>query len=113
TYVSGPNAGGASALSPEALATPMALPPATPTGLTAATCNASISLSWNAAPGAASYRVKRAPVSGGPYGVIGSTTSTGYTDGTVSNGATYFYVVSAVNGTGESPDSTQVSATPP
>lgn len=113
TYVSGPNAGGASALSPEALATPMALPPATPTGLTAATCNASVSLSWNAAPGAASYRVKRAPVSGGPYGVIASTTSTGYTDGTVSNGATYFYVVSAVNGTGESPDSTQVSATPP
>ena len=113
TYVSGPNAGGASASSPEALATPQANPPSTPGGLTAAPCSGSVSLSWNASAGAASYRVKRAATSGGPYGMIATPTSTSYTDGTVSNGATYYYVVSAVNASGESADSAEASATPP
>jgi cellulose 1,4-beta-cellobiosidase len=113
TYVSGPNAGGSSALSPEALATPQAVVPNAPGGLTASTCSGSVSLSWSASAGASSYRVKRASVSGGPYGVIGSPTSTSYTDGTAANGSTYFYVVSAVNSSGESPDSSEVSATPP
>jgi len=113
TYVSGPDAGGASALSPEALATPNAVVPPAPTGLAAATCSNSVSLSWNASSGATSYRVKRASTSGGPYSFIGSPTSTSFTDGTAANGATWFYVVSAVNGGGESPNSGEASATPP
>ncbi|HYV66915.1 MAG TPA: galactose oxidase-like domain-containing protein, partial [Myxococcales bacterium] len=113
TFVSGPNAGGASAPSPEALATPRAAIPATPGGLAAAPCNGSVALSWNASSGAASYGVKRATASGGPYAVIGTPTSTSFTDGAVTNGTTYFYVVSAVNASGESPNSAQASATPP
>ena len=68
TYVSGPNAGGASAASPEALATPQAATPPTPGGLRAAPCSGSVALSWNASAGATSYQVKRAAASGGACG---------------------------------------------
>ncbi len=55
-------------------------------------------LNWNAAPGAASYTVKRAEVNGGPYtpvatGVTGST----FTDTGLTNGTTGYYVINAVN----------------
>ena len=113
TYVSGPNAGGASAASPEALATPQAATPPTPGGLRAAPCSGSVALSWNASAGATSYQVKRAAASGGPYGVIANPTSTSFTDSPVTNGTSYFYVVSAVNGSGESSNSAEASATPP
>jgi fibronectin type 3 domain-containing protein len=56
--------------------------------------------------------VKRAAVSGGPYSVIASPTSTSYTDTGLANGTTYYYVVSAVNSLGESAASSKVSATP-
>jgi fibronectin type 3 domain-containing protein len=112
TYVSGPNAGGSSASSPQALATPQAVVPPAPTGLVASPCSGSVSLSWNAAAGATSYRVKRGSASGGPYTLAGSPTSTSFTDA-VANGSTYFYVVSAVNSSGEGPNSGEASATPP
>lgn len=55
----------------------------------------------------------RATVSGGPYGTVASSlTGTAHLDTTVSNGTTYFYVVSGVNEAGEGPDSNQASATP-
>ena len=69
-------------------------------------------LSWNVAVGAGSYRVKRATTSGGPYTTIASPFTTSYTDSGLTNGTTYYYVISAVNSAGESPDSSQVSATP-
>jgi fibronectin type 3 domain-containing protein len=61
--------------------------------------------------------VKRALVSGGPYIGVACSTSTTYTDTGLSNGTTYYYVVSAdytagPDSGGESPDSTQASATP-
>lgn len=86
--------------------------PAAPTNLTAAAGNAKVSLSWTASTGATSYNVKRATVSGGPYTTIGSPTTTSFTDSTVTNGTTYFYVATAVNSAGESGNSNQVSATP-
>jgi hypothetical protein len=81
--------------------------------LTAAAANAQVSLSWSAASGASSYKVKRSTVSGGPYTTIQSgLTSTSFTNTGLTNGTTYFYVVTAVNSTGESVNSNQASATP-
>ncbi len=79
---------------------------------TATAGNAQITLTWAAVPGATSYDVKRATVTGGPYDVVGTPSSSPFVDSTVVNGTTYFYVVSAINGVGEGPDSTEVSATP-
>jgi autotransporter-associated beta strand protein len=89
-------------------------PPASqPTGLTATGGNASVALGWTASSGAVSYNVKRSSTSGGGYVTIASgVTGTTYTDNSVSNGKTYYYVVSAVNAAGESPNSTQASAMP-
>jgi hypothetical protein len=86
--------------------------PPTPTGLTATAGDNQVALSWNASSGATSYNVKRSTTSGSGYATIASPTTASYTDTTVANGTTYYYVVSAVNGGGESANSSQVSATP-
>ncbi len=112
--VSAVNSAGESANSAEVNATPVApvQPPATPTGLAATSANASVSLTWNASTGATSYNVKRSTTTGGPYATIASPTTASFADTTVTNGTTYFYVVSAMNGSGQSGNSAQVSATP-
>jgi hypothetical protein len=105
---------GESANSTEVGATPVAavtIPP-TPTGLSANPGNAQASLTWSASSGATSYHVKRSATSGGPYTQVGAPTSTTYSDTPLTNGTTYFYVVSALDSAGESANSTQVSATP-
>ena len=86
--------------------------PATPTGLTAGGGNNQVALNWNPSTGATSYNVQRSTTSGSGYATIASPTTPGYTDFTAVNGTTYYYVVSAVNGSGQSADSSQVSATP-
>ena len=112
--VSAVDSAGESANSAEVNATPVApaQPPATPTGLAATPGNAQVSLAWNASTGATSYNVKRATTSGGPYATIASPTAPSFIDSTVTNGTTYFYVVSAVNSSGERANSSQASATP-
>jgi autotransporter-associated beta strand protein len=85
-------------------------PPAT--GLTAASGNAQATLNWAAAIGATGYNVKRSTINGGPYTIIATPAANNYTDTTVANGTTYFYVVSATNALGESPDSAQASVVP-
>jgi len=60
----------------------------------------------------------RGTASGGPYALVGSNTSCAFTDTTVLFGTTYYYVATAVNGSGtcpsgnvcESPYSNQASA---
>jgi hypothetical protein len=90
-----------------------AVPPAVPAGLTATGQDRQIALSWSASSGAATYNVKRSTTSGGPYTTIKTgATATSYTDTGLTNGTTYYYVVSAVNSAGESANSTQASATP-
>src|SRR5262249_52408933 len=112
TYTGGPHAGGASANSSQARATPQAPAPPPPTGVTATPGNTQVALSWTASTGTTSYNVKRATVSGGPYTTVTSTSATGYTDPGLSNGTTYYYVITAVNASGESGNSSQVNATP-
>ena len=111
--VSAVNAVGESAnSSPPVSATPQLAIPAAPTGLQATAGNAQVALSWTASSGAASYNVKRATTSGGPYSTVGTATTTSFTNTALTNGTTYYYVVSAVNASGESPNSAQASATP-
>ena len=112
--VSAVNTSGESANSAEASATPTAVVqiPPVPTGLTATAGNAQIILAWTASTGAASYRVKRATATGGPYTQIANPAATTYTDTGLTNGTPYYYVVSAVNSSGESANSSQASATP-
>lgn len=87
--------------------------PTAPTGLSAvATSACQIHLNWNASPGATGYNVKRGMASGGPYTTIAAGVSgTTYSDEGRASATTSFYVVSAVNGAGESVNSAQVSAT--
>jgi hypothetical protein len=108
------NASGESGNSPEASATPNLAPPPAPTNLTASAGNLQVTLNWSAASGAVSYNLKRGTTGGGPYGtlVASGISATSYTDTTVANGTTYYYVVTAVNAGGESLNSNEASATP-
>ncbi len=87
--------------------------PAAPTGLAATSGNAQVALTWSAMSGATGYNVKRSTTNGGPYSnVAANVTSTSYTNTGLTNGTTYYYVVTALNASGESPVSPQVSGTP-
>jgi fibronectin type 3 domain-containing protein len=112
--VSAVNSAGESANSTQASATPTAAVqiPAVPTGLVATAGNVEVTLTWSASTGATSYHVKRSTHSGGPYTQIAAPTSASYTDTSVTNGTTYFYVVSALISAGESANSAQASAAP-
>ncbi|MCX6874394.1 MAG: hypothetical protein NTW21_11405 [Verrucomicrobia bacterium] len=93
------------------LAEVVALPPSVPTGLVATPAPGQVALTWAASTGAAGYNVKRSTTSGAEV-QIGTASATTYTDTTVTNGTTYYYMVSATNSNGESANSTEASATP-
>lgn len=87
--------------------------PAAPTNLVATAGDAKVSLSWSESSGATSYTVKRATTSGGPYTTVATgLTATSYSNTALTNGTTYYYVVSATNSAGESVYSAQASAVP-
>ncbi|HVU35343.1 MAG TPA: MBG domain-containing protein [Opitutaceae bacterium] len=87
--------------------------PGAPSGLTAVAGDTQVTLGWTAVGGASSYTIKRTSASGGPYTTLRTgVTATAFTDGGLTNGNTYYYVVSAINGIGESGDSAEVSGTP-
>ncbi len=110
--VSAVNTAGESGNSNEASATPNLSIPSAPTGVSATAGNGQVVVSWSASSGAASYNVKQSTTAGGPYTTVGSPTATTFTATGLTNGTTYYYVVTAVNGAGESGNSAQVSATP-
>ncbi|SEU28624.1 Ig-like domain (group 2) [Lacrimispora sphenoides] len=72
-----------------------------------------VDLTWDAVTNATSYTIKRATTAGGPYTTIASDiTETSYTDTEVTNGITYYYVVSSVNAGVEITNSNEASVTP-
>lgn len=87
--------------------------PSAPAGLAAIAGNNLVNLSWTANSAVVTYTVKRSTISGSGYTDV-TTTVTGntYTDTGVTNGTTYFYVISGTNFSGTSSDSSEVSVTP-
>jgi autotransporter-associated beta strand protein len=88
--------------------------PDAPADLVATAGDGQVGVSWNASAGATSYTVLRSTTSGSGYAQVtgGTTTATGFTDTTVTNGTTYYYVVTATNLGGTSAASNQAGAQP-
>ena len=108
--VSATNSVGESTNSAETSATPLP-PPVAPTGVSATASNLAVTLTWTVSGGASSYNVKRSSTSGSGYATVTNVTGTNVLDAGLNYGTTYCYVVSALNNSGESPNSTQASAT--
>lgn len=107
------NADGFGPLSTEVSATPMIVPTA-PTGVTATAGDRAIAIAWTPVAGAASYNVYRGTQTNREASVpVGAgVTTTRFVDRGVENGPTYYYKVTALSISGESPGSLEVSATP-
>ena len=109
------NATGESGLSVEKSATPSATPPpAAPVNVRETAGVGKATISWDASVGAASYNIYYSTTSG-----VTKTSGTKLTGAAspqdvtnLTNGTTYFFVVTAVNANGESVTSFEVSATP-
>jgi rhamnogalacturonan endolyase len=93
--------------------------PATPTGLTVTSTNSTVTLTWNAVPGANYYTIQRGTVVNLPttyvpfYIILSNTnTSTTYTDASGTLGCTYSYLVTATSAGGTSGASSAVIAKP-
>lgn len=84
--------------------------PLAPTGLTATRGNNQISLTWNSSTGASTYAIRRSTNNGGPYTqIVSGLTGNTYTDNGAANGTPYYYVITATNAAGTSPDSPQIA----
>jgi len=83
---------------------PDTTPPAAPSGLAAVAGEGQVDLDWfdNTEPDLASYDLMRATISGGPYSQVNGVplTQSQFTDTTVTNGLTYYYVVTATDDAG-------------
>lgn len=92
-------------------------PPAAPTALVAFAGDGSITLDWgdNSESDLAGYTVYRSSTTSGPYSPVsnGLVAASLFTDNGLTNGTTYYYVVTASDLSGnESPVSNEASATP-
>jgi fibronectin type 3 domain-containing protein len=120
--VSAVNGVGEGPLSSEASATPVAPPPPPPPtvpgppAVTATGGNGVVHLTWNAPANGGStisnYKIYKGTTSGSETVLTTLGNVTSLDDTAVSNGTTYYYKVSAVNGVGEGPLSSEASATP-
>jgi hypothetical protein len=112
--VSATNGCGETANSTPASATPVAAqPPAAPTNLKATGQKRRITLSWtqSSSSGVTANRIYRSQTNGGPYTLLKAISpATTYTDSGLTTGTTWYYVVTAVSGGGESPYSNQAAA---
>ncbi|WP_438444164.1 pectinesterase family protein [Gorillibacterium sp. sgz5001074] len=106
---------GESGPSNQASATPSlsAVKPEAPAGLTASPRSAQVDLAWQGVENAISYTVKRSTHPEGPFvSVTSGLTGSSYRDGSLDNGTTYYYAVSATGIGGEGPDSAAAAVTP-
>jgi hypothetical protein len=91
-----------------------------PTGIVAVPGNSQVSLRWSAEAGATNYSLLRGTTPGGPYAVTNSISTAlnsqletlNFTDAGLTNGVTYYYVVSAAITNGLTGNSFEVRAMP-
>jgi autotransporter-associated beta strand protein len=88
------------------------VPPAIPSKPVVLNKNNQLDLSWDAASGAVTYKVKRSLSTGGPYTVIAQVSTTNYSDVNVANGTGYYYVISSMGNTLESGNSLESFGVP-
>lgn len=103
------NAGGTSARSTTVSAATGTATPSTPTGLTATVASStSITIRFNTVTGATGYKLYSSS-NNSTFTLLSSLTSATYTHTGLTANTTYYYKVSAVNGSAESAQSTSVS----
>jgi hypothetical protein len=96
-----------------ALGLPATAAAVTPSGLTATAGDGDVVLTWNSPGNATSYNVENSTSISGPYAIIATNLNAfSFTNTGLSDGTTYYFVVSAVNSAGESSNSAPVSAQP-
>ncbi len=86
--------------------------PPTPAGVTATAGDGQVVVSWTAVVGVASYNLYYSTTAGTAGVKVSGITGTSYTVTGLTNGITYYFSVSSVNGTLESAGSAQVNAAP-
>ncbi len=112
--VTASNTGGTSAKSAETSTVPTAavVAPPVPFGVVITPASGHIQLQWTFEENATSYRVYRSTTPGGEGATpLAAVTSSSYTDSAVTSGVTYYYEITALNGTTESARSSEYSAT--
>jgi fibronectin type 3 domain-containing protein len=86
--------------------------PGSPQGVTATPGAGRINLTWEPAPGASSYNVRRSTVSGGANSIIATgLTTTSYANTGLPSNTTYYYTVTGSNASGEGFYSAEAPAT--
>jgi hypothetical protein len=108
------SSGGGSSGAPAPAAAPAPTPPAAPTGLAAAAADAQVTLTWTAVADATSYNLywgKAAGVTPQNGTQLAGGTSP-YVHKELTNGTTYYYIVTAVGAGGESAASAEANAKP-
>jgi len=102
-----------SAYSNEATATPTQPLPAAPEDISAVAGDGQVLVGWSPVDSASGYNVYQSTISGGPYTLVGTDVSADcFLDTLLTDGTTYYYVVTALNAVGEGPDSSEIAATP-
>jgi Sec-independent protein translocase protein TatA len=88
--------------------------PTTPSSLIASPSESNVLLTWNSSIGATSYTIRRSTGPQDPWLIIAmNIAELAWTDTDIQPGKTYHYVVSGVNGTGESGNSDEAVAVIP
>jgi glucuronoarabinoxylan endo-1,4-beta-xylanase len=110
--ISGCGGGSGGGATPSGPGPVMGTVPVAPAGASATAGDAQVVLTWNAVAGATGYYANRSTSAGGPYTRLAATNTASFTDTSLANGVTYYYVITAFNAAGTGAQSSEVSATP-